>query len=282
MTNRPVSIPLESKLGQRIPVLDHGYVVPLDYMGNDSAVVQAARVSIGPGVTTQMSDSALIRYLMRERHTSPFEMCEIKLQVRLPIFVARQWIRHRTANVNEVSARHSVLPSQFYTPAPGEWAEQSLTNKQGRAGVVPGTVAFRAGKEYRDAMDTAQDAYEQMIEAGISREQARMVLPVSTYTEWQWKTDLHNLLGFLSLRMHPHAQAEIRAYADAIWTLVQAWVPEVAAAWTEYVRDAVRLSATSAEVIRRRLAGEHVTQESSGLNAREWRALCGAFPGAPA
>lgn len=279
MTSRPVSIALESRLGEVIPVLDRGFVRVVDYMGNDAAVVQAARVSMGPGVTVQMADSALIRYLMRERHTSPFEMCEIKLHMRLPIFVARQMVRHRTANINEVSARHSELLTDFYTPAPEDWAAQDPVNKQGRqAEPLPDAPRGRVTRCYDDAMIRAAEAYEALLREGVSREQARYTLPVSTYTEWYWKTDLHNLLHFLALRMHPHAQAEIRAYANVIWGLVQAWVPETAAAWVEYVQGASHLSATAAQVIRRRLAGETVTYESSGLNAREWRALAAVFP----
>ena len=284
-TRRPVSTGLEAMLFRPLPVLDHGFVRVVDYMGDDSAVVQAARVSYGRGTKAANEDRGLIRYLMRHRHSTPFEMCEIKYHVKLPIFVARQWIRHRTANVNEYSARYSILDREFYIPAPEHLAAQSSTNRQGRGTVLEGEEASRVLDLLRqDAMAT-YDHYAWMLNEdedgnpvdgsrqGLARELARMNLTLNTYTQWYWKADLHNLLHFLSLRADSHAQYEIRAYAEAMLRTVEAWVPESFAAFRDYRMGAVTFSAGMLGIVKRMLAGETVQQADSGLSKREWREL---------
>jgi thymidylate synthase (FAD) len=276
---------LEEILYQPLPVLDRGFVRVIDYMGDDGAIVQAARVSYGRGTRKVSDDRALINYLMRMRHTTPFEMCEIKLHVKLPIFVARQWIRHRTANVNEYSARYSMLEDEFYRPAPEHLAAQSSTNRQGRAEALAGEeaeIALRAidvnnersyehylGLLNQDEGGNALDADRQ----GLARELARMVLPLNTYTQWYWKIDLHNLLHFVALRADPHAQYEIRAYAEVLLDVVRRWVPLAHAAFTDYHLHGAELSAKGIATVRRLLKGEDVAQEDSGLSPREWREL---------
>jgi thymidylate synthase (FAD) len=268
-----------------LPVLDRGFVRVIDYMGDDAAIVQAARVSYGRGTRQVSSDRGLINYLMRMRHTSPFEMCELKLHVKLPIFVARQWIRHRTASVNEYSARYSVLEDEFYLPAPEHLATQSTTNRQGRAETLDGPAAAAA----LEALETnAAEAYTRYVEllnegddgqpldpgrAGLARELARMVLPLNAYTQWYWKVNLHNLLHFLALRADPHAQYEIRAYAEVLLDVVRRWVPLTHAAFVDYRLDGAELSAKALVVVRRMLRGESVEQADSGLSPREWREL---------
>jgi thymidylate synthase (FAD) len=272
-------------LYRAIPVLDHGFVRVIDYMGDDSAVVQAARVSYGRGTRRVSEDAGLIRYLMRHRHSTPFEMCEIKYHVKLPIFVARQWIRHRTANVNEYSARYSVMDREFYIPAPEQLAAQSASNRQGRGAVLEGEEAEAVLDLLRADAGRAHDDYTWMLNEdadgapadparqGLARELARMNLTLNTYTQWYWKIDLHNLLGFLSLRADAHAQYEIRVYADAMLDTVRAWVPATFEAFRDYRMGAVTLSAKMLAVVRRRLAGEPVDQASSGLSRREWKEL---------
>ena len=269
---------LEAMLYRAAPVLDHGFVRVIDYMGDDAAVVQAARVSYGRGTRRVSEDTGLIRYLMRHRHSTPFEMCEIKYHVKLPIFVARQWIRHRTANVNEYSARYSVMDREFYIPAPEHLAAQSSSNRQGRGAVLAGDEAATVLDLLRQDAGQAHDHYTWMLNEdeadparqGLARELARMNLTLNTYTQWYWKTDLHNLLGFLSLRADAHAQYEIRAYADAMMLGLEAWVPATAAAFRDYRLGAVTFSAGMLAVLRRRLAGEEVEQGQSGLTKREW------------
>jgi thymidylate synthase (FAD) len=274
---------LEEILYEARPVLDHGFVRVIDYMGDDGAIVQAARVSYGRGTRRVSEDRGLINYLMRHRHTTPFEMCEIKYHVKLPIFVARQWIRHRTANVNEYSARYSILDNEFYIPAPEHLAAQAATNRQGRGDVLEGEPARRVLDLLREDAERAYAGYAEMLNEddtgaardpawpGLARELARMNLSLNFYTQWYWKTDLHNLLHFLSLRADPHAQYEIRAYADAMLETVKRWVPMAYAAFLEYRMKAATISATGLAVIRRMLAGEPVDQTTSGLSAREWR-----------
>ncbi len=224
-TGRATVPALEARLGVAIPVLDHGFIRIVDYMGDDAAIVQAARVSYGAGTRTARDDAGLIRYLMRHWHSTPFEMCEIKLHVKLPVFVARQWIRHRTANVNEYSARYSILDREFYVPAPEHLAAQSRVNNQGRGEVLEGEEAARVLAILRGESDRAYDQYEAMLsqegQQGLARELARTVLPANVYTQWYWKTDLHNLFHFLRLRADAHAQYEIRAYAEALCDVVQ-------------------------------------------------------------
>ncbi len=284
-TRRPTVPALEAMLHRAIPVLDHGLIRVVDYMGDDGAVVQAARVSYGRGTRAANEDRALIRYLMRHRHSTPFEMCEIKYHVKLPIFIARQWIRHRTANVNEYSARYSILDREFYIPAPGHLAAQSDVNRQGRGAVLAGEEAARVLDLLRQDATRSYDHYLEMLNEdaagaardparqGLARELARMNLTLNTYTQWYWKTDLHNLFHFLALRADAHAQFEIRAYAEAMLETVRAWVPLCFEAFRDYRLGAVTLSAQMLAVVRRMLAGEAVGQEASGLSKREWREL---------
>ena len=288
-TRRPTVPALEALLYQPFDVLDHGFVRVIDYMGDDAAIVQAARVSYGRGTRRVSEDAGLIRYLMRHRHSTPFEMCEIKYHVKLPIFVARQWIRHRTANVNEYSARYSILDREFYIPAPEHLAAQSSANRQGRGAVLSGNEAAHVLDLLRADAALTYDHYAEMLNEdeagaprdptrqGLARELARMNLTLNTYTQWYWKIDLYNLFHFLSLRADAHAQYEIRVYAEAMMKAVNAWVPVAAQAFRDYRLGAATLSATMLAVVRRMLAGEAVTQVDSGLNPREWRELMGAL-----
>jgi thymidylate synthase (FAD) len=296
-STRRATVPaLEEILYESLPVLDHGFVRVVDYMGDDAAIVQAARVSYGRGTRKVSEDRGLINYLMRHRHTTPFEMCEIKYHVKLPIFVARQWIRHRMANVNEYSARYSILDNEFYLPRPEHLAAQSTTNAQGRDEVLDPAAAQQVLDLLRDHAVRAYRGYAELLNedaAGtprdparpsLARELARVNLSLGFYTQWYWKTDLHNLMHFLSLRADPHAQYEIRAYAEVILDTVARWVPMAHAAFLEYRMNAALISATGLAVIRRLLAGEQVDQASSGLSVREWRELMGLlrYPERPA
>lgn len=292
-TRRPTVPALEEMLFTAYPVLDHGFVRVIDYMGDDSAVVQAARVSYGRGTRRVSEDAGLIRYLMRHRHTTPFEMCEIKFHIKLPIFIARQWIRHRTANVNEYSARYSILDREFYLPAPEHLAAQSASNRQGRGDVLAGEEAARVLDMLREDATRTYDHYAEMLNEGVdgtpvdpgrqglARELARMNLTLNTYTQWYWKTDLHNLLHFLSLRADAHAQYEIRAYAEAMLEMVKAWVPQTYAAFADYRLGAVTFSAAMLGILKRMLAGEDVAQKGSGLSKREWDEMMAALGRAP-
>ena len=299
---RPTSPKMDAILGKQFGLLDHGFIRVIDYMGDDAAIVQAARVSYGSGTKTLRQDEGLIRYLLRHQHTTPFEMCEIKLHIKLPIFVARQWIRHRTANVNEYSARYSVLDKEFYVPdikhlnsflkkqkvaeQSGQesfldatsqttaTAPQSATNKQGRGEAMPAEEAQAYIEKIREISSRCYTAYERLLngEKGLSRELARMVLPTNFYTQWFWKVDLHNLLRFLSLRAHSHAQYEIRVYAEElIKQILPRWVPAVANAFEEYQRGAFTLSKSGAEVVRKRLGGDtgYVDKSMSGRETEE-------------
>ncbi len=284
-TRRATVADLEEILYEPLPVLDHGFVRVVDYMGDDAAIVQSARVSYGRGTKQARDDAGLINYLMRHRHTTPFEMCEIKYHVKLPIFVARQWIRHRTANVNEYSARYSILDREYYIPAPEQLGAQSTSNRQGRAAVLEGEEAAWVLERLRADAEQCHDDYEAMLNAdaagnpvdpgrqGLARELARMNLPLNTYTQWYWKIDLHNLLHFLSLRADPHAQYEIRVYAEAMLETVRRWVPLTCEAFVNHQMGGAKLSRTAIETVRRMLAGETVTQTDSGLSKREWREL---------
>ncbi|GGH22416.1 thymidylate synthase (FAD) [Cribrihabitans marinus] len=274
-TRRVVAPGMEEHLYTAYPVLDHGFVRVVDYMGDDAAICQAARVSYGKGTKSVQNDEGLIRYLMRHWHSTPFEMCEIKLHVKLPVFVARQWIRHRTANVNEYSARYSILDREFYIPAPEHVAAQSAVNNQGRGAALQGDEAARVLEILKSDSARAYDNYEAMIsqdgQEGLARELARMNLPANIYTQWYWKVDLHNLFHFLRLRADAHAQYEIRVYADEISRIVADWVPFAHRAFEDYRMGAVNLSAQMVDSLRRMLRGEEVTQATSGLSAREWR-----------
>ncbi|MEO1606123.1 MAG: FAD-dependent thymidylate synthase [Pseudomonadota bacterium] len=274
-TLRATAPGMEKHLYTAIPVLDHGFVRVIDYMGDDNAITQAARVSYGKGTKTVSNDEGLIRYLMRHWHSTPFEMCEVKLHVKLPVFVARQWIRHRTANVNEYSARYSILDREFYIPAPDALAAQSVINNQGRGEALSGEEAERVLRYLRDDAMRCYDHYEEMIsqdgQQGLARELARMNLPANIYTQWYWKVDLHNLFHFLRLRADAHAQYEIRVYADAICDVVKDWVPAAYGAFEDYRMGGATLSATAIACIGRMLKGEEVTQENSGMSKGEWR-----------
>ena len=284
-TRRAISPGLEEVLYQPLPVLDHGFVRVIDYMGDDAAVVQAARVSYGRGTKKVSEDKGLIHYLMRHRHSTPFEMCEIKFHVKLPIFVARQWIRHRTANVNEYSARYSILDREFYVPAEENLAAQSASNRQGRGDVLTGSEAAQVLDLLRTDATHVYDHYLTMLNEsedgqkidesrqGLARELARMNLGLNFYTQWYWKVDLHNLMHFLSLRADAHAQYEIRVYADIMVDLLKRWVPLTAEAFVEHRLHGVTLSKSAWSAIKHMLAGENVTQEASGLGKREWQEL---------
>jgi thymidylate synthase (FAD) len=284
-TRRAVAPELEEILYEAIPVLDHGFIRVVDYMGDDGAVVQAARVSYGRGTRKVSEDRGLINYLMRHRHTTPFEMCEIKYHIKLPIFVARQWIRHRTANVNEYSARYSILDNEFYIPAPEHLAAQSSVNRQGRGDVLEGAEAERVYELLREDSARGYAHYQEMLNEddtgdvidesrdGLARELARMNLSLNIYTQWYWKIDLHNLMHFLGLRADEHAQYEIRAYADAMLETVKRWVPLCFDAFVAYHVGGTRLSEKGLAVVKRLIAGEPVERQSSGLSPREWREL---------
>jgi thymidylate synthase (FAD) len=281
-TRRSVSEGLEELLYQSIPVLDHGFVRVVDYMGDDGAVVQAARVSYGRGTKKVTEDRGLIHYLLRHWHTTPFEMAEIKLHVKLPIFVARQWIRHRMANVNEYSARYSVLDREFYVPAPEHLAAQSAQNRQGRGEVVGTDEAQQVLRVLSEDAERNYDHYLELLNddgdgqridenrQGLARELARMNLSLNFYTQWYWKTDLHNLMNFLRLRADPHAQYEIRAYAQVILDIMEKWVPLTYDAFREHRLESATFSGEALKALRRMLAGEKVEQTDTAMSKREW------------
>ena len=266
---------MEKHLYKAYEVLDHGFVRVIDYMGDDNAIVQAARVSYGQGTKKSRDDAGLIRYLMRHWHSTPFEMCEIKLHIKLPVFVARQWIRHRTANVNEYSARYSILDREFYIPKEDQLASQSQKNHQGRGDLLKGQEAEKVLEILKSDSMRAYDNYESMLsqenQDGLARELARMNLPMNIYTQWYWKTNLHNLFHFLRLRADSHAQYEIRVYADEILKIVADWVPESFAAFTDFRLDGVQLSGKGLACIKRMLSGEDVDAANSHMSPGEWK-----------
>jgi thymidylate synthase (FAD) len=288
-TLRATVTALEEILYKPLPVLDHGFVRVVDYMGDDSAIVQAARVSYGKGTKQVNQDRGLIFYLMRHWHSTPFEMCEIKFHIKLPIFIARQWIRHRTANVNEYSARYSVMSKEFYIPKREHLQAQSKINNQGRGETISDAEAERVMQLLREDAEKCYGHYEEMMNAdaqgnvldeskdGLARELARMNLTLNYYTEWYWKIDLHNLMHFLRLRADAHAQFEIRAYADVMIEVLQKWCPLAYEAFLEYRQGAMNLSKTGTEVVKRLISGEKVTQETSGLTKREWSELAASL-----
>jgi thymidylate synthase (FAD) len=295
-TRRPTVDALEEVLYEPLPVLDHGFVRVVDYMGDDAAIVQAARVSYGKGTTAVRQDRGLIRYLLRHRHLSPFEMCELKLHVKLPIFVARQWIRHRTANVNEYSARYSILDNEFYLPRPEHLSAQARSNRQGRdeSHPLPPEQAAHVLELLRADAEQCYAHYEELLrggaageaspgdetaERGLARELARINLTLGAYTQWYWKVDLRNLLHFLSLRLEAHAQLEIRLYAEVIGQLVQKWVPHVWEAFVDYHLESVTISRQEVAALRAWLHGETPDLESLGLTAREATELRARFEG---
>lgn len=282
-TRRPTVEALEERLFRPISILDHGFVRVIDYMGDDSAIVQAARVSYGKGTKSKNNDRGLIRYLMRHRHTTPFEMCEVKLHVKMPIFVARQWVRHRTANINEYSARYSILDKEFYLPDPSQLAEQSNSNKQGREKLLSSEQAAAVLDILRRDASACYDTYSGLINDDgtgervdpgapqVARELARINLGMGYYTQWYWKIDLHNLFHFLSLRAHSHAQYEIRVYADAIAEMVKDWVPFAYEAFEDYRAGAAHFSKQEVEVIKAALSAVDLRPllKGAGLSGRE-------------
>ncbi len=278
-TGRAVVPALEARLLVPVPCLDHGFVRLVDYMGDDAAIVEAARVSYGAGTRPIRRDRDLVRYLLRNGHTSPFEMCELKLHVKLPIFVARQWVRHRTASLNELSGRYSVLDREFYLPPAGDLAVQSADNRQGRGRSLDPEAATAVLELLRHDALACHATYDHLLERhDLARELARIGLPLSTYTQWTWKIDLHNLLHFLRLRLHPHAQHEFRAYAAVIADIVKNWVPLAWEAFEDYALHAVTLSRGGLEAVRRALRGEPVDPGALGLGRREWEELRAAIP----
>ena len=288
-TKRVTSSELEKILYEALPVLDHGFVRVVDYMGDDTSIVQSARVSYGKGTKKVSTDEGLIKYLMRHWHSTPFEMCEIKYHVKLPIFIARQWIRHRTANVNEYSARYSILDKEFYVPEKKHLSAQSTINRQGRGELITGEQADEVLQILKDDATRTYSNYEKMLnekfdgtvidekKSGLARELARMNLTLNSYTQWYWKTDLLNLLNFLFLRADSHAQYEIRVYAEAMLETVKKWVPITHSAFLDYRVGAVHVSAKGKKVIQQMAKGEKVTHESSGLSKREWNELMTSF-----
>lgn len=273
LLSRPSVPAMDNILGVHFTVLDHGFVRVIDYMGNDDAIVQAARVSYGTGTKSVREDEGLIRYLMSHQHTTPFEMCEIKIHVKLPIFVARQWIRHRTANVNEYSARYSILDEEFFVPAADQLQQQSAINRQGRDGALSAEQSERVRELIRNEAVRDYANYISLLDQetgqGIARELARIGLGLNFYTQWYWKIDLHNLLNFLQLRSDPHAQAEIRAYAEVLLEVVKRWVPATFGAFDEYRLGAVNLSRTSLELVRAMLQGQDTNHLRSQMSRRE-------------
>ena len=289
-TLRVTSSSLESILYKPFKVLDSGFIRVVDYMGDDTAIVQSARVSYGEGTKKVSNDRGLIRYLMKNWHTTPFEMCEIKFHIKLPIFIARQWIRHRTANVNEYSARYSILDKEFYIPRPQHMSIQSAANKQGRGSNLSKKDTEKFLKILKEDAERNYKHYEDMLnenhsgkiiddnKTGLSRELARINLTLNTYTQWYWKIDLHNLLHFLFLREDPHAQYEIQAYAEIILNkIVKRWVPHTYNAFKEFQLESYNLSKTAIEIIKKKLQGKQISYEKSGLSKREWIELTNKF-----
>ena len=284
-TKRVTSPELEKVLYEAIPVLDHGFIRVIDYMGDDTSIVQSARVSYGKGTKKVSTDEGLIRYLMRHWHSTPFEMCEIKYHVKLPIFIARQWIRHRTANVNEYSARYSILDKEFYIPAKEQLSAQATNNRQGRGDLITGQQADEVLKILKDDAVRTYDNYEKMLnerfdgtiidekKSGLARELARMNLTLNSYTQWYWKTDLLNLMNFLFLRGDSHAQYEIRVYAEKMLDTVKKWVPITHAAFLDYRVGAAHLSSKGLKIVKSMINGNKVSYEDSGLSKREWNEL---------
>ena len=288
-TKRVTAPKLEKILYKAIPVLDHGFVRVIDYMGNDTSIVQAARVSYGKGTKKVNTDSGLIKYLMRHWHSTPFEMCEIKYHVKLPIFIARQWIRHRTANVNEYSARYSILDKEFYLPNQQNLAAQSVINRQGRGDILKGDQAKKVLDLLKNDAERTYRNYEEMLnqrydgstidenKIGLARELARMNLTLNTYTQWYWKTDLLNLMNFLRLRADHHAQYEIRAYADIMLDTLKRWVPITYEAFMDYRVGGTEVSSKGKLILQKLISGEKISIGDSGLSKREWNELMDAF-----
>jgi len=289
ITKRVTAPELEKILYEALPILDHGFIRVVDYMGNDTSIVQAARVSYGKGTKKINTDSGLIKYLMRHWHSTPFEMCEIKYHVKLPIFIARQWIRHRTANVNEYSARYSILDKEFYLPSKENLAAQSKSNRQGRGDVLEGEQAKKVLDLLKTDAERTYNNYQEMLnerydgstidenKIGLARELARMNLTLNTYTQWYWKSDLLNLMNFLRLRADSHAQYEIRAYADVMLDTLKKWVPITYEAFMDYRVGGTEVSSKGKLTIQKLIKGENISIEETGLSKREWNELMEAF-----
>ena len=283
-TYRPISRGLENMLYKPLKVLDRGFIRVVDYMGNDSSIVQAARVSYGKGTKKKSEDEGLIRYLLRHRHTTPFEMCEIKLHIKLPIFIARQWIRHRTASINEYSARYSILEDEFYIPKKYYLAEQSSSNKQGRGDNIDEKSASKILKILKEDSLNCYNNYSWMLNEknsdqydnnrpSLSRELARINLTLNTYTQWYWKIDLHNFMHFVSLRADSHSQFEIREYGKTLLTILSKWTPLSYKAFLSYRLNSAELSMESINVIKKMISGKKVKKDKSNLSNREWKEL---------
>ncbi len=266
---------LDEILGKPFKVLDDGFIRVIDYMGGDQSIVQAARVSYGKGTKQVRQDRGLIRYLMRHKHTTPFEMCEIKLHIRIPMDAWRQWIRHRTANVNEYSTRYSIAIDSAYETEPTMWRKQSKDNKQGSEGFLPENLGIELSKQEKEMHRIVREIYQKRVELGVAREQARKDLPLSTYTEAYWKIDLHNLLHFLRLRMDSHAQYEIRQYAKIIGEeIVSKWVPLTWEAFSDFQLNTTEFSALEMEILKSMIAGDNseamkLSEEAGWLRKKE-------------
>ena len=288
-TTRSTSLALEKILYKPIPILDHGFIRVIDYMGTDQSIVQAARVSYGEGTKKLREDRGLIRYLLSHWHTTPFEMCEIKFHIKLPIFVARQWIRHRTANVNEYSARYSVLDKEFYIPEMDQLGSQSTTNKQGRSNTLDKKFAKHAQdlikknseqlyEDYQDLLNGKLLNNDEYVEGeGLARELARTTLPLNYYTQWYWKIDLHNLMHFLRLRADSHAQYEIQIYAEKMVEILKKWVPLTYESFEDYRSDSFQLSKEAAKLLKDKLANKKIKPANYKLSLREVREIENKF-----
>jgi thymidylate synthase (FAD) len=262
-------------LGEKFDILDKGFIRVIDFMGGDDAIVQAARVSYGAGTKAVSDDKALISYLVKHKHTSPLEMCEIKLHLKMPIFVARQWIRHRTASINEYSARYSVLSNEYYIPELERMQMQSKNNKQGSGEVLPDELAKKVQNILEEDAKKCYADYEFFLsdDVNFARELARMNLTLNYYTEFYWKIDLHNFLHFVNLRAHSHAQYEIRVYAEKMLDIAKIWCPFAVEAFENYVMHAKTFSKSQLDVLKKLLKREDLTQETSGLSKRDWNEI---------
>lgn len=274
MTTKRTTVPsAEAILGKYFPVLDHGFVALVDYMGSDEDIERAARTSYGFGTRKVSKTRGLVRYLKSHRHSTPLEMVELKFHCSMPIFIARQWIRHRTANVNEMSGRYSILPMLFYTPEPGQWGQQSSINRQGRQGGLSAEMVGQITDRLNEQRRMAVDNYEWMTSNDVARELARIDLPLSTYTQWYWKIDAHNLMHFLSLRVDSHAQLEFQLYGQVMAGMLKAVAPLAYEAWVDYDVCGVHLSREEWQIVIGMLSdgGESVAFhiEHSGLSQRE-------------
>ncbi|MBL8003506.1 MAG: FAD-dependent thymidylate synthase [Candidatus Kapabacteria bacterium] len=268
-----MEIPNSQKNSYEQKVLDHGFVRLVDYMGDDNAIVQAARVSYGAGTKNVSSDRQLIRYLMRHRHTTPFEMCEVKFHVKLPIFVARQWIRHRTANVNEISGRYSEMVDEFYVPELEQIRPQSVINKQGRSEDAFETdEATEIQAQLSETQRELYSEYKESLDKNLARELARINLPLSLYTEWYWKIDLHNLFHFLHLRLDAHAQYEIRVFAEAMAAITKELFPIAYEAFEDYRLNSIGFTGPEIKILQQLLSSKELSVEQLvelGLSKRE-------------